>query len=160
MTYQEYRENRQARFNALPIFFAFGADQFRRAMEERGLTENDTDQLYSLGGGGYYLKKDADEIRAFYNEPDRLQDLMKEFDFAEGAFFYEMCNHEYGINYQRFWDVCSCFTDKDLPFLDDDLWGESVDKYAEIIGWSDDTKRAYRAAERRYYRTAEEKEWY
>lgn len=36
MTYKEYRDAQQAEFDALPIFWAFGRQQFKQAMEERG----------------------------------------------------------------------------------------------------------------------------
>ena len=159
MTYQEYKDNKQAEFNALPIFFAFGMEQFKGCMEERGLTENDVDKVYSIGSGGYYLKKDADVVRAYFNREDELPELMKEYDFAFGAFYYEMCNHEYCINLQRYWDVCSCFCDKELPFYDDDYFHESVKMYADIMKWTDTTRRAYVDAERAYYKAAEENGW-
>lgn len=112
MTYQEYKKARQDEFNNLPIFFAFSNEQFKRAMEERGLTENDVDKVYRFGGtGGFYLKKDADVIRNFMNKPDKLNEYMKNPEFAESAFYYEMGNHEYHINWQGDWDVCSCFGD-------------------------------------------------
>ena len=81
MTYQEYKKARQDEFNNLPIFFAFSNEQFKRAMEERGLTENDVDKVYRFGGtGGFYLKKDADIIRNFMNKPDKLNEYMKNPD--------------------------------------------------------------------------------
>lgn len=110
MTYQEYKDAEQKKVNDLPIFFAFSDDQFRRAMEERGLTMDDTDKIYRLGDtGGFYLKTDSDKIKAYFNKEDKLPELMKDHDFAVSAFRYEMDNHEYAINWQGDWDVCSCF---------------------------------------------------
>ena len=54
-------------------------------MEKRGLTENDTDQVYALGAGGYYLRKDADVVRDWFNKPDELPELMKFADLLEKA---------------------------------------------------------------------------
>lgn len=124
MTYQEWKEKNQQAFNDLPIFFAFGRDQFRKAMEERGLTENDTDKIYRLGDtGGYYLRKDAEIIREFFQnekEDKTLEELMQDHDFAVSAFRYEMDNHEYAINYyQGDWEVVGCFSKKPLEFGDD-----------------------------------------
>lgn len=43
MNYKEYREKRQAEYNALPIFYAFGDEQFKEALRERGLTLDNLD---------------------------------------------------------------------------------------------------------------------
>ena len=45
-------------------------------------------QLYKLPDGGFYLKKDHEKIKAFFEQPDQLPELMKNFDFAESAFYY------------------------------------------------------------------------
>lgn len=120
MTYQEYRQKKQEEFNALPLFFAFSDEQFKEAMEERGLTVNDTDKIYRLGLNSFYLRSDSRKILDFVNKPDELSELMKDRDFAISAFRYEMDNHEYAINYyQGDWDVISCFTSKRLEFSDD-----------------------------------------
>jgi hypothetical protein len=42
MNYEEWKNTKQKEFDELPIFFAFNDKQFKEAMEERGLTENDT----------------------------------------------------------------------------------------------------------------------
>ena len=154
--YREYRERRQAEFNALPIFFAFGKEQFKKAMEERGLTENDTDKVYALSGGagGLYLRKDAQIIRDYFSKPDELPELMKDLEFAEDAFYEEMCNHEYGINWQGDGEVCSCFGYVDYEE------GENGTGYLRKMGFSGDVVGAYLRAKRRYYKAAEENEWF
>lgn len=79
-------------------------------MNERGLTLKDTDKIFKLGDtGGFYLKKDAEIIRAYFSKQDELSELMKDKTFATEAFLYEMNNHEYAINWQGDYDVCSCF---------------------------------------------------
>ena len=110
MTYEEYKNKRQEEFNYLPIFYAFSNEQFEAAMNERGLTLKDTDKIFKLGDtGGFYLKKDAEIIRAYFSKQDELSELMKDKTFATEAFLYEMNNHEYAINWQGDYDVCSCF---------------------------------------------------
>ena len=157
MTYEEYRKIREQEVNELPVFWAFSDDQFRKAMEERGLTENDTDKIYALGSGGFYLRTDADKVRAFFNKPDTLHDLIiNDPVFAEEAFYYEMCNHEYGINYQGDWDVCSCFCKKELDFKDD----KSYVDYLLEAGYNSDVVETYRKARAAYYKAAEENKWY
>lgn len=154
MTYQEYKTARQKEFDELPIFFAFGKEQFAEEMTKRGLKPTDTDKIYSLGAGGYYLKKDADIIRAFFKKKDPLFELMNDSDFAESAFYYEMANHEYHINWQGDWDVCNCFGEceyaEDKTFID----------YLYECGYSDDVIKAYLRARKRFYQDADENNWY
>ena len=154
MNYREYREVKQKSFNELPIFFAFGMRQFKEAMAERGLTEKDTDKIYSLGAGGYYLRSDAPLIRAWFSKKDELPELMKNYEFAEDAFFYEMKNHEFGINSQGDWDVCSCFGDCEY---DDSKGG---DEYLRDMGYGESTVNAYHGAQARYFRAALDNDWF
>ena len=154
MNYREYREVKQKSFDELPIFFAFGMRQFKEAMEERGLTEKDTDKIYSLGAGGYYLRSDAPLIRAWFSKKDELPELMKNYEFAEDAFFYEMKNHEFGINSQGDWDVCSCFGDCEY---DDSKGG---DEYLRDMGYGESTVNAYHGAKARYFRAALDNDWF
>jgi len=110
MNYKDYVAKKQKEYDDLPIFYAFSNEQFKNAMEERGLTEQDTDKVISLGiAGGFFLKKDRPIIDAYFQKKDVLPELMKDRDFAIEAFRYEMGNHEYFINWQADWDVCSCF---------------------------------------------------
>lgn len=150
--YEDYRAKTQKEFDSLPIFFAFSNEQFKKAMEARGLKETDTDKIYRLGDGygGFYLKSDADIIRDYINKPDELPDLMKDKDFAISAFEYEMRNHEYAINWQGAYDVCSCFGHC--------RYGENkgYTDYLKEIGYSDDVIQCYKEARKRYYKYCEE----
>ena len=158
MLYADWKKQKQEEFNSLPIFWAFSNEQFRKAMEERGLTENDTDKIYSLGGGGFYLRTDAEKVRAYFSKPDELPELMEsDAEFCEDAFYYEMCNYEYAINYyQRDWDVCSCFSSAELDFKD----GKSYAEYLKEAGYSDRVVEIYKAARKKYYKAAQENNWY
>ena len=146
MTYEEYRENRQTEFNALPIFFAFSNEQFEKALNERGVTLEDApNKVCKYGYGGFYLKSDADIIKE-YHKRDRdseLREMMnKDLDFAYGAFKYEMYNHEYPINWQGDWDVCNCFGECEYS---DDKYG--VD-YLRELGFSEAVIGQYYKARR------------
>lgn len=154
MTYQEYKNKRQEEFNALPLFFAYGIDQFEAAMKARGLTADDTDKIYMLQSGCYYLRSDADVIRAYFKKPDPLRELMKDPDFAEDAFYYEMCNHEYGINWQGDWDVCSCFGNVEY-----DSEKGCID-YLEELGYGREIQFAYCRARTRYNQDALDNDWF
>lgn len=149
MTYQEYKKQMQKDVNDLPIFFAFSNERFKEQMEERGLTENDTDKIYSLGNGGYYLKEDAEIIRMFFNGDDELEKLMKDYDFAKDAFLYEMRNHEYAINHQRDFDVLSCFYDIQYDMM------YQYPEYLDSIGVNETVKKAYSDARKEYFYTQE-----
>ena len=160
MTYQEYKEKSQKEFNDLPIFFAFGNEQFKKAMEERGLTENDTDKIYRLGdSGGYYLRTDAPIIREYFKkskEDKTLEELMKDHDFAVSAFRYEMDNHEYAINYyQGDWEVIGCFSKKPLEFGDDKNYKDYLYEAGmeDLIPW-------YQEARTSHFKAAEENDWF
>lgn len=154
MTYTEYKSARQGEFDNLPIFWAFSNKQFEEAMQQRGLTINDTDKIFSLGHGGYALKSDKDVILAFLNKKDPLPELMKNPVFAFDAFYYEMCNHEFGINWQGSWDVCSCFGECEYS---NDKGGA---EYLAEMGYGEDTINSYYAAKAQYFKDAEEKEWF
>ena len=150
MTYQEYTDKRQKEFNELPVFFAFSNEQFREAMQERGLTEKDTDKVYSLGCGGYYLKSDSEIIRAYFSKPDELSELMKDYDFCKSAVYYEMCNHEYGINLEADWEVMSCFGKVKYTEAEDEL-----QTYWDALDWDETQRKAYMDARTKYYNNVE-----
>ena len=155
MTYKEYKNASQADFNSLPVFFAFGREQFKEQMEKRGLTENDTDKIYRLGdSGGFYLKSDADVIRAFFSKGDELPELMKDHDFAVGAFYYEMANHEYHINGQGDWDVCQCFGDCDYEYY------KGYVDYLKEIGYSDEVIGWFKEAKDKFYADCDKNGWW
>lgn len=154
MTYKEYRDVRQKTVNDLPIFWAFGMDQFKEQMEKRGLTADDTDKIYALGGGGYYLRSDAKIIADFFNAKSDLPEMMKDPVFAEDAFIYEMRNREYWINDQGDWDVCSCFGGCEYK-----SWKEGPD-YLKEIGYGDDVIAAYKSAKKKVWDAAIENDWF
>ena len=146
MTYKEYKEASQKEVNELPLKWAFGREQFKRMMAEWGLTENDTDKIYSLGGGGYYLKTDAPIIRAYFTKPNELPKLMRDKEFALEAFQYEMGNHEYQINWQGDWDVCNCFSTKELQYADDKTYIDYLleAKYPKyVIKYYEEARKIY-----------------
>lgn len=144
MKYVEFIKKRQDEFNALPVKYAFNKEQFKKIMNEWGLTENDTDKIYKIGNtGGFYLKKCSPEFRAWFeaNSDDKLDKLMQDENFAVEAYYYEMCNHEYGINMDGDWDVLQCFGKESLSELDE----KQLTYYAK--------------AKEKYYNDALDNEW-
>lgn len=154
ITYKEYREARQQEFNDLPIMFAFNMEQFAEGMEKLGLTVDDQDKVCSIGAGGFMRKDDLPLLRAWSGE-DKLDDLMADYEFAKDAIYYEMCNHEYAINWQADWDVMSCFGN--VKYTDD---ADDLRQYQDSLQWSETQRRAYADARREYFKAAEENEWF
>ena len=64
MTMKELKQKQQAEFDAFPLGFAFNKEQFQQMMEKWGLSVNDTDKIFSIGGGGYVRKQDAEALIA------------------------------------------------------------------------------------------------
>lgn len=153
MNYQEYREIKQKEVNELPLHFAFGQKQLDEKLKELNCT---IDDVYGLGyAGAFYLKKDAPIIRAYFSKEDQLPELMKDHDFAVDAFYYEMANHEYHINWQGDWDVCSCFTGKEPKYGEEKTYVDYLTE-AGHSEWID----AYREAKRKFLKMADENDWY
>ena len=99
--YLEMKRRHQKEVNNFPMMFAFNNKQFKEGMEKLGLTIDDTDKIYYIGGGGYIRKKDSKDFG------DMLSRHNKEFNeaiekditgegFIYDMFLYELGNHEYG----------------------------------------------------------------
>lgn len=145
MTYAEYRKEQLAKINSLPLFFAFSRRQLEKEMAKIGLTTSDEDKekICRVPGvnGAFCLKSDIPKIIAYFEE-DNITELMKDPVFAEEAFRYEMDNHEYAINWQGDWDVCSCFFSVEYES------GKTGDDYLKESGCSDEIIKAYHRAAR------------
>ena len=98
-SYIEMKERHQKEVNEFPMKFAFSDEQFKKAMEELGLTENDLDKIVGIGAGGFIRKTDVNA----YKEMGKRQ--FKEFwraiqedkvgdGFIKEMFLYELANHE------------------------------------------------------------------
>lgn len=145
MTYDEYRTERQTKANNLPVFFAVSKKQLKEEMAKIGLTTSDEDKkkICSVpwASNTFCLKSDIPKIIA-YIEEDNITELMKDPVFAEEAFRYEMDNHEYAINLQGDWDVCSCFFSVEYES------SKTGDDYLKESGCSDEIIKAYHRAAR------------
>ena len=104
MKYNELRQKQQKEVDEFPFGFAFSNEQFKEMMEKFGLTENDTDKIYSIGAGGYIRKSDADAMHEMFtrHEKERQQAIENDKDssgYIYEMFRYELDNHEYCITY-------------------------------------------------------------
>lgn len=100
--YAEMQEHHQMEINAFPMFFAFSQKQFEEGMKSLGLEPSATDQIYSLGNGGYYKKSDATKLHEMFRRFKQDQeDAISADTTGEGFIFdmfsYELDNHEYCI---------------------------------------------------------------
>lgn len=98
--YTELKDRQQTEVNEFPLGFAFGQEQFDRMMREWGLNPEDTDKIYSIGGGGFVRKSDADAMHEMFarHEAERKA-MMNDDDYLYDMFRYELANHEYGYTY-------------------------------------------------------------
>ena len=104
MKYLELKQKQQKEVNDFPFGFAFSNQQFKEMMEKFGLSENDTDKIYSIGAGGYIRKSDADAMHEMFtrHEKERQQAIENDKDssgYIYEMFRYELSNHEYCVTY-------------------------------------------------------------
>jgi len=104
MTYEQLKTKHREEMNSFEgMFFAFSNEQFAEGMEKLGLSIEDTDKIFRLGGvGGYILRERHD---AFDEMLARFKREEAEF-FADpknlhNAIVYELLNHEYCVTYDQ-----------------------------------------------------------
>lgn len=120
-----------------------------------GPAPDTSEMVFSPVFMAYYLDADfvklGAELLLALNNAERNSE--ESFDYWKSAFLHEMYNHEYGINWQSDFDVCSCFANcngvKDYT---------SASELFAACGFSDTQKAAYMAAQREYFKTQAETE--
>ena len=126
MKYFEFKANQEKELNEFKgIFFAFDNKQFSKGMESVGLTDNDTDKIYKLGGGSYILKERNQAFKAMFDRhSEEMAEAMENPDFLLDALIYELCNHEYCIT----WDSTDALRTLGLKREDipDSLYKEAI----------------------------------
>jgi len=106
-SYTEMKERHQREVNALPLVFAFSNEQFVTAMAILGLTPEDTDKVYKLGGisgGGFHRREDSVLILGTFDRHDKEREEAINGDKTGDGYIYEMfryelANHEYGYTF-------------------------------------------------------------
>lgn len=97
--YVTLKEKHQKEINAFPFGWAFNQSQFDEMMVERfGLTPEDTDKIYSIGGGGYIRKSDSEAMHEMIERHTKeKEEAIRENtdDYLYHMFDYELANHEY-----------------------------------------------------------------
>lgn len=100
--YIKLKNKHQKEINNFPFGFAFGDKQFAEMMAKWGLTPEDTDKIYSIGGGGFVRKADADAMHEMFERHAKEREAaIKENkdDYMYHMFDYELANHEYTYTY-------------------------------------------------------------
>jgi chaperonin cofactor prefoldin len=95
--YTELKAKHQAEVDAFPFGFAFNQKQFDEMMKEFGLTPDDTDKIYKIGGGGYIRKTDSEAMNEMFERHEaEHKAAMQDDEYLYEMFYYELANHEYG----------------------------------------------------------------
>ena len=126
--------------------FFIGSDEEREKIRKK--TEK---MIFSPVFLAYYDKKDIDFVKTgealFIGLEAAEQQNKDNKEYWKKAFLHEMFNHEYGINWQGDFDICSCFGDcsgvRDF---------EDINKLFDACNFSKVQRSAYMAARREYYK--------
>ena len=71
--YVEMKERHQKMIDNLDLKFAFSDEQFEKAMQELGLTKDDTDKIVGIGAGGFCLVDPLFGVGQLFNIGTALQ---------------------------------------------------------------------------------------
>ena len=128
----------------ISMFFC-GSDSEREKLRKKTET-----MIFSPVFCAYYNKKDADFVKRgeeLLATLEKAEPKKDNAEYWESAFLREMFNHEYGINWQADFDVCSCFGNCSSVKNIDDL-----NALFDACNFSDVQRAAYMAARHEYSR--------
>lgn len=139
--YTTLKTKHQKEIDDFPFGFAFNETQFNEMMINRfGLTPDDTDKIYSIGGGGYVRKCDADAMHEMLDRHAKEREeaiKANKDDYLFHMFNYELANHEYTYTY----DLTDTLDALDLTMEEINENPEMLDalqraiKYQESLDW-------------------------
>ena len=137
----------------ISIWF-IGSDAEREALRKKTET-----MIYDPVSFAYYLPEDAafvEHHKKLYLDMIEQEEKQKNsMEYWIGAFYSEMCDHEYGINWQGDYDVISCFGNIPRNVDCDD-----VKAMFDAVQFNDVQRAAYAAARRKYAKAASENNWF
>lgn len=98
--YQQLMDRQQEEYNRFPMFFAFSPEDFDRGLLQIGLSHEASDQVKSIGHGGFIRKADEAQYLAMSRRHyEELQNAISSdstgTDFIYDMFHAELANHEY-----------------------------------------------------------------
>lgn len=144
------------RFSNEWCFYAFSDSQLEEGLRKMREKLGEDEKAVRFLPGCFVAESRFGELESISDrQMEELFDAMQDDAFAESAFLYEMENHEYGINWDADWDVCSCFPHGSIEYEQDADYRE----YLRQCGYGEHTVAAYRAAKAQYYRLADENGW-
>lgn len=126
-----------------------GTNEERERIKKK--TEN---MIYNPVAFAYYDKSKEDFVNhhiELYNQFEKIQE-QRTYDpeYMESAFYSEMSNHEYYINWQGDWDVCSCFCKCEYGS------DKTYQDYLKEGGFSEEIITAFETARRKYIKACNE----
>lgn len=100
-SYQDLKARQQKEMNEFPLEAAFSKEQFANMMAKWGLTENDTDKIYSIDGGCFIRRSDSTAFHELIEKQAKEREDAIMSDTTGEGYIYEMfsvelANHEYG----------------------------------------------------------------
>lgn len=103
--YEEIREKHQKEVNEFPIGFAFSDQQFEEQMKKLGLEPNQTNEVVSIGGGGFIKKKDIENFEAMFKKhSDEIKEEIAKDKTGEGfikeMFQFKLANYEFDYTHE------------------------------------------------------------
>ena len=154
-TYDEYRRKQNFLMNCygqrrehVSIFGNFNDKEY-----EAWYIQKTADMIFDWAALAHYEPEDAEFVKHHIELREALtaqrEKTVDNYEYQKSAFLYEMYNHEYGINWQADWDVCSCFCDGDLIYHRGG--GSELQDYFTQCKFNDTQRRAYLDARTQYY---------
>lgn len=110
--------------------------------DEKELDEKLANGSYTYDKLSFCYITDPEKVKKHFELYNKMKKcfVSDNYDYWFTAFKYEMFNHEYAINYQGDWDVCSCFSKKALPYT------ENTERMLSYTDFTETQKKAYRDA--------------
>lgn len=106
--YLDLQKRHQQELTDFPIAYAFSDKQLEEALEKLGATKEECVTVF--GHGDIVKRTDAKALVAMLERhTEEVREALRDPEFAEAAFLYEMDNHEYAINWSGDEDVLDCF---------------------------------------------------
>lgn len=107
--YLDLKKRQEQEFADFPIAYAFSDKQLTEALEKLGAEKSECMTVF--GHGDIVKRKNVPALLAMLKRHTKeLHDALRDEEFAEAAFLYEMDNHEYAINYSGDEDVLAAFS--------------------------------------------------
>lgn len=102
--YTTLKNKHQKEIDAFPFGWAFSENQFNDMMINKfGLSPEDTDKIYDIGGGGYIRKCDSEAMHEMIERHTQEREAAireNKDDYLYHMFDYELGNHEYNYTYE------------------------------------------------------------